>query len=250
MAKDNPRVVLIAAPPSMGKTHSLYKLADDPGVAYLNTDMKDLPFRVPKGGMKVLQIGRATLAPEAINDLDANYPEVHTVILDTITYLMNQFENQNVVGDTRAFGAAWQDYAAFYVSLMHTIKSSSKNFIILAHTHTEEKEQGKIVTIETKVPVKGAIGKVGVEADYNIVLSARKVTTDILEPFLNDNNKLLSLNEKEKRLEFKYVFQTDLTKDTLSEKIRSPMGLWSDDELYINNDISLITQRLQEYYSQ
>jgi hypothetical protein len=36
---DNPRVIMIAAPPSSGKTHSLYKLASDPGVAYLNKVM-------------------------------------------------------------------------------------------------------------------------------------------------------------------------------------------------------------------
>ena len=246
MTDDNPRVVLIAAPPSMGKTHSLYKMADDSGVAYLNTDLKDLPFRVPKSGMKVLKIDDAMIAPDAIQDLEENYPEVHTVILDTVTFLMNQYENQYVLNaaDTRK---AWQSYGQFYGSLMHNIKCSTKNFIVLAHTFTEYNESE--MANETRVPIKGAVGKVGAEADYNIVLSARKVTVKQLEPYL-ENNKLLTLSPKEERIGVKYVFQTDLTKETLSEKIRSPMGLWTDDELYINNDISLITQRLSEYYSE
>lgn len=248
MTADNKRVVLIAAPPSMGKTHSLHKLANDPGVAYLNTDMKDLPFKVPQDGMKCVKISDAHLAPEALGELEENHPDVHTVILDTITFLMNQYENQYVLTavDTRA---AWQGYGKFYNNLMHGIKSSSKNFIILAHTYNEQREEGKIVVIETKVPVKGAVGKVGVEADYNIVLSARKMTLSDLEPYLEDN-ELLSINKKEERLGFKFVFQTDLTKETLSEKIRAPMGLWSDNELYIDNDISLIIERLQKYYSE
>jgi hypothetical protein len=180
--------------------------------------------------------------------LEENCPEVHTVILDTITFLMNQYETQYVLTavDTRA---AWQGYGQFYTRLMHGIKSSKKNFIILAHTFDEKREEGKLVITETKVPIKGAVGKIGAEADFNIVLSARKVTLATLHDFLTEDNKLLTLSPKEKRLEFKYVFQTDLTKDTISEKIRSPMGLWSDEELYIDNDISLLIRRLQEYYS-
>jgi len=245
MTNDNPRVVLIAAPPSMGKTHSLYKMADDPGVAYLNLDLKDTPFRIPKGGMKSLKITDAKLLLDALEDLETNYPEVHTIIIDTITFAMNQYENQYVLtaSDTRK---AWQGYGQFYNKIMHIVKCSMKNFIILAHTYTEYSEES--LAMETKVPIKGAVGKVGAEADYNIVLNARKVPTKTVEPFLEDN-KLLTLTPKEERIGVKYVFQTDLTKETLSEKIRSPMGLWSDNELYINNDISLITQRLSEYYS-
>ena len=246
MSDNNQRVILIAAPPSMGKTHSLFKLADDPGVAYLNTDLKDLPFLIPKkNGMKTLKIKEPQVAIDAINSLEESNPEVHTIILDTITFLMNQYETQNVVGDERAFGAAWQEYASFYHELMHSVKTSEKNFIILAHTSTEYNE-GELA-LETKVPIKGSVGKVGVEADYNIILTAKKITIKNLEPFTEDNN-LLTFNAREERLGFKYVFQTDLTADTLDLKIRSPMGLWKEEELFIDNDISLLIQRLSEYY--
>lgn len=242
---DNKRVVLIAAPPSMGKTHSLYKLADDPGVAYLNTDLKDLPFRIPKNGMKTLKIDEPTLIFDALDDLEENHPEVHTVVLDTITFLMDMYEMQVVqtAVDTRK---AWGGYAKFYKDILHRVKTSEKNFIILAHSFTEYNEEQ--LSQDTKVPVKGAVGKVGVEADFNIVLSCKKVT---LKQLTKEGCKsdFLNITAKEERLGFKFVFQTELTKETLSEKIRSPMGLWNDSELYIDNDIAHITKRLSEYYS-
>jgi len=245
MSEDNKRVVLIAAPPSMGKSHSLFKFANDPSVAYLNTDLKDLPFKVPKGGMKVLNIAHAKTALEAVKDLEANYPEVTTGVLDTVTFLMNRYEAEFVTGDTRPFGAAWQEYAAFYNDFMLAIKTSLKSWIILAHTNTVFKEAE--VAYETTVPVRGAVGRIGVEADYNIILTANKKTLEKLEPFM-EGNSLLTISAREKRLGFKYVFQTDLTSDTLDLKIRSPMGLWKDEELFIDNNISLVVQRLAEYY--
>jgi hypothetical protein len=247
MSDDNKRVVLIAAPPSTGKTHSLFKMAKDGGVAYLNTDLKDPPFRIPKGGMKRLEITEPWMAHHAIEDLEENYPEVYTVILDTITFLMNQYETQYVIGDERGHGAAWGEYAQFYNQVMHAIKSSAKNYIILAHTSTSYNE--KELANETKVPIKGSVGKIGPEADYNIILSSRKISTKELKPYLTKDNKLLTLTEREKRLGFKYVFQTDLTKESLDLKIRSPMGLWEEEELFIDNDIALVTQRVTEYYS-
>ena len=31
--------------------------------------------------------------------------------------------------------------------------------------------------------------------------------------------------------------------------MRSPMGLWKKEEVYINNDIQLVIDRLNEYYA-
>ena len=47
---------------------------------------------------------------------------------------------------------------------------------------------------------------------------------------------------------FKYVFQTAITKDTINEGIRSPIGMWSDDELYIDNDVMLVFNKIKQYY--
>ena len=47
----------------------------------------------------------------------------------------------------------------------------------------------------------------------------------------------------------KYVFQTRLTKETVYERIRSPMGMFQINETYIDNDVQLVLNRLREYYA-
>lgn len=71
------------------------------------------------------------------------------------------------------------------------------------------------------------------------------MTTDDLADYDND---LLTFTEREKTLGFKYVFQTQITKDTVNERMRSPIGLFDDKETFINNDVTLVLKRLEEYY--
>jgi len=253
MSSDNKRVVLIAAPPSHGKSFSLKAMAGDPGVAYLNTDLKDLPFKIPPNGMKqklmnlqpdLAEDPNPNLPAEWLNTVEA-IPSIHTVIIDTITHLMDQYENHIVLKseDTRS---AWQSYATFYKNFMHLAKTGTKNVIILAHTHSVfNEENGHWNSV---VPVKGHIGRIGIEADYSIILSPKKVSINDLRPYM-DGNDLLSISERENRLGFKYVFMTDITSNHLGDKTRSPDGMWEDQELYIDNDIRLVTDRLATYYA-
>lgn len=67
-----------------------------------------------------------------------------------------------------------------------------------------------------------------------------------LEPYKND---MLTITEDEELLGFKYVFQTRLTKQTLGERIRSPMGMFTKEETFINNDVQILLDHLKDYYS-
>ena len=228
--------------PTTGKSTAVKSMAGDKGVVYLNTDLKEVPFKVPKKtGFKQLNISDAEDIIQAIEEIE-EMPEVHTVILDTITFLMDQYEMQYVVTatDTRA---AWGQYGKFYKSVMHNIKAGSKNYIILAHAKDVHNE--KEMSIETKVPIKGAVGATGIEADFTTILATKVVEIDDLEGYEND---LLNISAREKALGIKYVFQTYITKDTIHEKMRSHMDLWDDSELYIDNDISNVVNRIEEYY--
>jgi len=101
------------------------------------------------------------------------------------------------------------------------------------------------MVMETKVPIKGALKNNGIESYFSAVVSAKKMTLKALDGYEND---LLTLTPEDEALGFKYVFQTKLTKETVGERIRAPMGLWSTAETYIDNDMQLVMHRLHEYY--
>ena len=77
-------------------------------------------------------------------------------------------------------------------------------------------------------------------------MATKKVPVKVLKNFQND---LLVITEEEEELGFKHVFQTRLTKDSVGERIRSPMGMFSKEETYIDNNAQLLIQRLNEYYA-
>lgn len=60
---------------------------------------------------------------------------------------------------------------------------------------------------------------------------------------------MLTITEEEEMIGMKYVFQTRLTKETVYERIRSPMGMFQINETYIDNDAQLVLNRLQQYYN-
>lgn len=130
--------------------------------------------------------------------------------------------------------------------MMQQAVAKSDKFIIFT-THVEDKYNESEMVTETKAVVKGSLAKVGIEAYFSCVLMAKKMKIKDLEPYTK-NNKLLTITEEDEMLGFKYVFQTRLTKDTVNEKIRGPMGMWSVAETYIDANMQLVKNRLNEYY--
>ena len=100
---------------------------------------------------------------------------------------------------------------------------------------------------ETMVKVKGSLMNTGVESYFSTVIGCKKVPLKNLEAYKSD---LLSYNDEEKLLEYKYVYQTKLTKDTVNERIRSPMRMWDTQETFIDNNLQHILDRLHEYYDE
>jgi len=127
--------------------------------------------------------------------------------------------------------------------MQKTIAESTKNVIVTAHTHTQLNEQDGFM--QTCVPIKGSLKNNGVESYFSCVISTKRMALSDLEPYKND---LLTISEEEEMLGFKYVFQTRHTKKTKDEAIRSPMGMWSVQETFIDNDIQLVIDRLDKYY--
>lgn len=237
----NKNIVLVMGKPNTGKSTSLRNL-DQKSMVYLNTDLKEVPFR--DSFMESVEISDAKDVLGFIQEIEDN-DDVKGAVLDTLTFLMQMFERQYVApfAGTKTGQTAWGDYGNFYRDVIHAIKSGSKDYAILAHEDTKHNEDN--MTMETSVPIKGAVGKVGVEADFTTILSTKQMPVKKLENFQND---LLTITDQEREDGMKYVFCTRVTKDSIGEKMRSPMGLWSREELYIDNDLDLVFKRLREYY--
>jgi hypothetical protein len=242
MSDGNKHVVLIIGPPNTGKSTSLMNLKNQDEFIYMNTDLKALPFQ--HKFMADMMISDPLEVLTYIDEIEAT-PSVKGGVLDTITFLMGMYERLYVKTspDTQK---AWGQYGDFYRDFIHRIKSGSKDYAIMGHTDTVYDE----VTLQnvTKVPIKGAVGKIGVEADFTTILSTKQITIKQLEKVKNFENDLLHITDNEREDGFKYVFQTRVVSTSLGEKMRSAMGLWNRNELYIDNDLGQVFDRLRQYY--
>lgn len=236
----NKNIVLIMGKPNTGKSTSLMNLENQGRMVYLNCDMKELPFR--SRFLRNVQVSDAMDVLSYIADIEAN-DNVDGAVLDTITFLMSMYERQYVTNSPNT-QKAWGDYGNFYREFIHAIKEGTKDYAILAHEDSFLNEQS--MQMESRVPVKGSVGKTGVEADFTTILSTKQMPVKKLEAFEND---LLHITDEEREDGFKYVFCTRVTKETVGEKMRSAMGLWSRNELYIDNDLNQVFKRLREYYN-
>lgn len=239
MLTGNKNIVLIMGKPNSGKTTSLMNLKNQEKMVYLNTDLKELPFA--SRFLKSVEISDAADILGFIEQIE-EAPQVEGAVLDTVTFLMSMYERQYVTNAANG-QQAWANYGNFYRDFIHAIKSGTKDYAILAHEDSFLNEQ--TMQMESRVPVKGAVGRVGVEADFTTILSTKQVPITKLEGFEND---LLHITDEEREDGLKHVFCTRVTKETVGEKMRSAIGLWKRNELYIDNDLDQVFTRLKEYY--
>lgn len=236
----NDQLVLICGESVGGKSASLRNINDPSGVVYNNCESgKKLPFPAKFRQFTVTD----PLAIYTVFDEAEKSDKVHTLIVDSLTYLMDMYESMHVLTATDT-QKAWQHYQQYFKKLMqHYVAKSTKNVIFTAHTLAVLNESEHIM--EKKVPIKGALKNVGIESYFSVVVAAKKMPLRMLEGY---ENALLTITPDEEAIGMKHVYQTRLTKETVNERIRSPMGMWDIKETYINNDAQLLLDRLRSYY--
>jgi len=238
MTQQNKNIVLVMGRSNTGKSTSLRNLPQK-NMVYLNTDLKEIPF---KDNFKInVEIPNAKDILGYIEEIEAE-PSVTGGVLDTLTFLMMMYERQ-YVSNAADGQKAWGGYGNFYREFIHAIKAGTKSYVILAHEDTQLNEQS--IMMESRVPIKGAVGKIGVEADFTTILSSMQIPTKKLESIQND---LLHITPEEHEDGVKYVFCTRVTKEFAGGKMRSPIGLWKRNELFIDNDLNQVFDRLKDYY--
>lgn len=237
----NEQLVFITGESSTGKSASLMNIRNQSRWMYLNCEAgKRLPFKNSFDSYTITDPYDVYAAIAAASEGD----DYDGVIIDTVTFLMEMFESKYIIGSENG-QAAWGAYQQFFKNLMQVhVAGSSKSFIFLAHTRSEYDES--ILSNRTSVPVKGALKNNGLEAYFSTVVSTKKIATKDLE---ESDPELLHLTPQDEALGFKHVFQTQLTKQTVGDRIRSPMGMFKQNQTFMDNDAQLLLDHLGEYYS-
>lgn len=244
--RQNDNLFLISGVAACGKTASLRNLKNPEGVIYVNTEGKKASFKTKfmksADGSREFKITDPLALYEIIEHVES-MPEVHTIVVDSLTFLMDMYYTIHIENsaDTQK---GWGNYKQFFVRLMlEKVANSSKNFIFLAHTVTEYDEIK--MANQTYVKVQGSIMSKGVESYFSTVVSAKAVDVTKLSGY---KCALLNITPQDEALGYKYVFQTQLTKESIGERIRSPIGMWDTSETFIDNDAQMVLDRLIEFH--
>lgn len=242
----NKKMVLISGESTTGKSLSLRNLRNPERVLYLNCEAgKDLPFKNRFDSKIIVDPYQVLQAFDYINPGGKGNANYDTVVIDTLTFLMDMFESNYVLKSANTM-AGWSNYQQFFKDLMQQkVATSDKNVIILAHTRSELDES--ISEMRTSVPIKGALKNQGIEAYFSTVVSTKRV--DINKHLQNVDPALIQITDEEEALGYKYVFQTRLTKETKNERIRSPFGMFAPNQTYMDNDAQLLLDYLNQYYN-
>ncbi|UAT28901.1 hypothetical protein PP753_gp57 [Dinoroseobacter phage vB_DshP-R7L] len=238
----NPHSLLISGESGAGKSMSLYEIRDREDVLYLNCEGgKPLPFKNKFKNKVITDPEDIITMLEFLAD-DKNENPFNFIVIDTISFMMDMFETIHVL-PARDTQKMWGQYAQFFKRLINESSKVDSFFIYLGHLQREFDEEAAM--FRTSVPVKGALAKKGLEAYFTTVLNVSKETVKDLQ---KTPNGMLNITEEDEELGYKHVFQTRTTKKTLGDRIRSPMGMWKREELYIDNNLAPVIKRLIEYY--
>lgn len=237
--------VLIAGASASGKSASLMNLCKDnpKKVAYITAEAgKSTPF--PNN---FLSLKNGVTDPNqviAFFKQVESMPDVEYCVLDGFNYLMDLFEN-TVIKRSNNTQKAWGDYGTFiHTFFQEVVGVSNKKWIIIAHNTVELTPEG---TYRYYVPIKGSVGKVGLESFFNIVIYAQR--QDIAKIKEHDYDpEMLHITERDERLGYKHVFQVQPTKEVTGGRIRDLLGMWQDNQIWMDNDVNLLTQHLDKYF--
>ena len=237
----NDQLVLICGFSTTGKSASLRNIQNQERWMYLNTEAgKRLPF---KNKFQQFRIEDPYQVHEAF-DFATNNSDIDGIIIDSITFLMDMYETMYVLPSANTM-KSWGDFSQFFKILMQQkVTAFGKPVIITAHVLDVLDE--KAMEMKTSVPIKGSLKNNGIEAYFSTVVAAKRVAIKDLEPY---KSSLLNVTDEERDLGYKHVFQTRPTKATVGERLRSPMGMFSKEQTYMDNDAAILLHHLHEFYS-
>ena len=176
MSQVNDNLILVVGKSASGKSMCFRNIENPEGVLYLNCESgKKLPFKN--------KFKKAVITdPYQVYDMfikAEQEPSIHTIIIDSGTFLMEMFESVHIVNsaDSRS---QWGAYAQYWRNLMQQyVAKSTKNVIITAHVSDVLNEKEGIV--ETLVKVKGSLMNNGIESFFSNIIACKRVSLKDIE---------------------------------------------------------------------
>ena len=239
----NDQLVLICGTSASGKSASLRNIRNQERWLFMNTEAgKRLPF---KNNFRSARVDDPMQVLGAFDWAMEHPDEVDGIIIDSLTFLMDQYESKYVLNSSNGM-RAWNEFQQYFKTLMQDkVIKFGKPVLMIAHTlKTLNESTGEF---EVAVPIKGSLKNNGIEAYFSCVVAAKKVPLKELQQY---KNELLHITEEDELLGYKHVFQTKITKTTTGERIRSPMGLFSREQTYMDNDVQVLLDHLTKFYAQ
>lgn len=239
----NDQLVLICGTSASGKSASLRNIRNQERWLFMNTEAgKRLPF---KNKFRSARVDDPMQVLGAFDWAMENADQVDGIIIDSLTFLMDQYETKYVLNSSNGM-RAWNEFQQYFKTLMQDkVIKFGKPVLMIAHTlKTLNESTGEF---EVCVPIKGSLKNNGIEAYFSCVVAAKKVPLKELQQY---KNNLLHITEEDELLGYKHVFQTKITKTTTGERIRSPMGLFSREETYMDNDAQVLLDHLNKFYAE
>lgn len=243
--------VLIAGTSASGKSMSLKNLAKDnpKSVAYLSVEAgKSTPFphnfiTLRDSNGNEVGIKHPDEAVQFFKQVEA-MDSIEYCVLDGFNYLCDMFESVVVKNSTNTQNG-WANYGEFIRNFMQQIMgTSTKKWIVIAHNTIELTPSGDY---RYYVPIKGAVGKIGLESFFNVVVYAQRMKVDKLKE-LEFDPELLHFSPRDERLGYKHVFQVQPTKEISEGRIRDLAGMWEDNQIYMDNDAQLLLDHINRYF--
>lgn len=239
---ENTQLVLVEGLSGTGKSASLRNIRNQDKWIYMNCESgKRLPFRNSFNNQRITE-------PHAVLELfdeaiGAPKELIDGAIIDTMSFLLEMYESKHVLTAANTM-KAWGNYNQYFKKIMQDkVPRFDRPVLILSHTKEDIDEAG-VKTVAA--PVKGALRGTGIEAYFSTIVATKKVTVKELEKY---NSDLLEITDEDRLVGYKHVFQTRITKETVGERIRAPMGMFTPNQTYMDNDCQKLLDHLNAYYN-
>lgn len=245
-------VVLVAGNPATGKTTSLSTLPEPKKVLYLNSEKgKDLPFiQSPDNEFKMVMIDHPNALSQIIAMLhDKSVQEKYdTVVIDSLT-MYGELIEATTMKELKGFDK-WTHYSDELNSVSNLIGRFDElpfNWIITGHNAVTEDSQGN--NTQVKLNLKGSVGKVGFEKNFNLVVHTvkKKLEELVAEGYVSENNPYLHITEEDEEMGFKYCYQVLPDPGSVATAIRCIRGVFSPKQRFIDADINQYMEVIRLY---